>query len=157
MALKSEVDQLFLATVESGNIRYTLQPIAAPTTLVSDGAAAAWAWSAYVQIVSAAVIPNPCWLCGIICHTGVVETFQGDIAIASGAAAAEVDLAMFHIIAEVGTITPADGISVSAPPLLPYAIRIAGSPRLACRLRKSTAASAAGVSLKVLIANAIGS
>ena len=156
MALKAEVDQLFLATIESGNIRYTLQPVAAPTVLVSDGAAAAWAWAAYVQIVAAAVIPNPCWLCGIICHTGVVETFEGDIAIARGAAAAEVDLALFHIIAEVGNITPADGISVSVPPLLPYAVRIAGSPRLACRLRKSTAASAAGISLKVLIASAVG-
>lgn len=157
MTLKSEVDQLFLAAVQSNNIRYTLQPIAAPTTLVSDGAAAAWAWAAYVQIVAAATIPNPCWLCGIICHTGVVQTFEGDIAIASGDAAAEVDLALFHIIAEVGSISPADGISVSIPPFLPYAIKIIGSPRLACRLRKSTAASAAGVSLKVLLASAVGS
>jgi len=157
MTLKSEVDQLFLATVESGNIRYTLQPVAAPTALVSGGAAAAWAWAPYVEIVAAAIIPNPCWLCGIICHTGVVETFSGDIAIASGAAAAEVDLALFHIIAEVGIITPADGISVSVPPLLLHLVKIVGSPRLACRLRKSTAASAAGVSLKVLIASAVGS
>ena len=157
MTLKSEVDVLFLANIESTNIRYTLQPVGAPTALVSDGAAVAWAWAAYVQIVAAAVIPNPCWLCGITLHTGVVETFQGDIAIASGALAAEIDLAMFHIIAEVGSITPADGISVSLPPLLPYPIKITGSPRLACRLRKSTAASAAGVSLKVILASAVGS
>jgi len=157
MTLKSEVDQVFLANIESANIRYTVQPVAAPTALVSDGAAAAWAWAAYVQIVAAGVIPNPCWLIGISLHTGVIETFQGDIAIARGAAAAEVDLAMFHIIAEVGTITPADGISVSVPPLLLYPIKIAGSPRLACRLRKSTGASAAGVSLKVILASAVGS
>lgn len=157
MSLKSEVDELFLANIESANIRYTIQPVGAPTALVSDGAAAAWAWAAYVQIVAAAVIPNPCWLCGITLHTGVVETFSGDIAIASGAPATEVDLAIFHIIAEVGTITPADGISVSQPPLLPYPIKIIGSPRLACRLRKSTAASAAGASLKLILGSAVGS
>jgi len=156
MSLKSEVDQLFLASVESGNIRYTLQPVAAPTALVSDAVAGAWAWAAYVQIVAAAVIPNPCWLIGVSLHTGVIETFWGDIAIARGAPAAEVDLAMFHIIADVGTITPADGISVSVPPLLLYPIKIIGSPRLAGRLRKNTAASAAGVSLKVIIATGIG-
>ena len=153
-----KIDALYLASIESANIRYTLQPAAAaPTNLVSDGAAAAWAWAAYVQIVVAGVLPNPCWLCGITPHTGVVETFQGDIAIASGALAAEIDLAMFHIIAEVGIITPADGISVSVPPLLLYPIKITGSPRLAVRLRKSTAASAAGVSLKVILASAVGS
>ena len=158
MALKSEVDQLFLANIESTNIRYTLQPAAAaPTSLVSDGVVAAWAWAPYIQIVAAGVVPNPCWLCGIICHTGIVETFSGDIAIASGAAAAEVDLAILHIIAEVGIITPADGISVSVPPLLLYPIKITGSPRLAVRIRKSTAASAACVSLKVILASAVGS
>lgn len=156
MGLKAEIDQIFLAKVHSAAVRYTLQPVAAPTLLVSDAVVGAWAWAPYIQIVAAGLIPNPCWLCGISLHTGVVETFEGDIAIASGAAVAEVDLAMFHIIAEVGDITPADGISVSAPPLLLYPVMIENSPRLAVRLRKSTAASLAGVSLKVVLANAVG-
>lgn len=153
MSHAQHVKAEFLALIESGNIRYVVQPVGAPVAAVSDGAAAAWAWSAYVQIVAAAVITDPSWLCGITIHTGVVETFNGDFAIASGAAAAEVDLAMFHV---VGGIPTAVGVSVAGPLLLPYPIKIVGTPRLAVRLRKDTAASAAGVSLKVILAEAIG-
>lgn len=144
----------FNALVNSGNIRYVTYPAAAaPTALVSDGAALAWAWAPYVQIVAAAAIADPCWLCGIAIHTGVVETFNGDIAVASGAAAAEVDLAMFHVVAGIPT---AVGVSVAAPSFLPYPIRIVAAPRLAARLRKSTGASAAGCSLKVIAATTVG-
>ena len=144
--------RLYTTIIGSENIRQTVQPVGAPVAAVSDGAAAAWAWSAYVEIVAAAVITNPCWLCGITIHTGVVETFNGDIAIASGDAGSEVDLAIFHVVAGIPT---AVGVSVLGPMLLPFRIRIAGAPRLAVRIRKDTAASAAGVSLKVILAEGI--
>lgn len=144
--------RLYNTIVGSENIRQTVQPAGAPIAAVSDGAAAAWAWSAYVELVAADVITDPCWLCGITIHTGVVETFNGDIAIASGAAGAEVDLAVFHVIAGIPT---AVGVSVAGPLMLPRPIRIAGSPRLAVRIRKDTAASAAGVSLKAILAEGI--
>lgn len=155
MALPSEVRSSFRTLVESGNIRYVTYPAAAaPTAMVSDNAAAAWAWAAYVQIVAADVIANPAWLCGASIHTGAVETHNGDIAIASGAAGAEVDLAIFHYVAGIPT---AVGVSVAASQVwLPYPIRIAGAPRLAGRVRKSTGASLAGVSLKVIAATAVG-
>jgi len=154
MGLRQEVAQSFLSLVESGNIRYQTIPAAAVgTALVSDGAAAAWAWADYVQICAAAAIPDPCWLCGITIHTGVVETHYGDIAIASGAGGAEVDLAMFSYVAGIPS---AVGVSVATPSWLPYPIRIAGSPRLAARIRKDTAASAAGVTLKVILGTAVG-
>ena len=166
MGLKSEVDQVFLAAVESGNIRYTTAPVAAaPVAIVSDGVVAAWAWAPYVQIVAAAVIPAPCWLVGVTMHTVAVESHTADLAIASGALAAEVDLAMVHY----SGVWPVVGVTAalianavarvvdSFTIWLPYPIRIATSIRLAGRIRKSSAASAAGVSVKVILASAVGS
>jgi hypothetical protein len=158
MALPQEVRSSYQALVNSGNIRYVVYPVGAPTAVVSDGSAAAWAWAAYVQIVAAGVIADPCWLCGAIIHTAAVETHNGDIAIASGAAGSETDLAIFGYAAALAGATA----NTAAMPILsklirlPFPIRIAGSPRLAARLRKSTAASAAGVSMKVLAATAVG-
>lgn len=152
MGLKSEVDQTFLALVESGNVRETVQPVGAVIAAVSDAAAAANAWSAYVEIVAAAVIPNPCWLTCVYLSTPVVEAFISDLAIASGAGAAEVDLAIVHAVSELFAVVEGKSLQLT----LPYPIKIAGSPRLAVRIRKSTAASAAGWSLKVGIASAVG-
>ena len=165
MSLKSEVDQLFLAAVQSGNIRYITAPVAAaPVAIVSDGAVAAWAWAPYIQIVAAAIIPDPCWLCGVVIHTAAVENHNGDVAIASGALAAEVDLAMFHYAGVVAIVGATAALIANAQPVtiasstiwLPYPVRIAASVRLAARIRKSTAASAAGVSIKAMLAAAVG-
>ena len=156
MGLKSEVDQLFLASVQSGNVRQVVYPVAAGVAAVSSNVAA-WAWSAYVEIVAAAVIANPCWLVGIHFHTNAVETFYGDLAIASGAAAAEVDLAIIPVRSIVVGVTAMVIATVTdLPILLPQAIRIAGSPRLAVRIRKSTAASLAGGTLKVICLTGLG-
>ena len=157
MGLKSEVDQLFLATVQSGNVRQVVYPVAAGVAAVSDNAAAAWAWSAYVQIVAAAAIANPCWLVGIHFHTNAVETFYGDLAIASGAAAAEVDLAIIPVRSiVVGVTAMVIATWTDLPILLQTPIRIAGSPRLAVRIRKSSAASLAGGTLKVICLTGLG-
>jgi hypothetical protein len=153
--LKQTVDATFMAVVESGNVRYVTYPAAAAgTAVVSDGVVAAWAWAPYIQILAAAAIANPCWLCALSAHTGVVETHYGDLAVASGAAAAEVDLAMWPYVAGIPT---AVGVSVALPSFLPYVIKIIGSPRLAARIRKSSAASAAGVTAKVVAATILGS
>ena len=166
MTLKSEVDQLFLAQLESGNIRYTTAPVAAaPVAVVSDGVVAAWAWAPYIEIVAAAVIPAPCWLAGVTMHTVAVESHTADLAIASGAVAAEVDLAMVHY----SGVWPVVGVTAalianavarlvdSFTIWLPYPIRIATSVRLAGRVRKSTGVSAAGISVKCILASAVGS
>jgi len=157
MSLKSEVDQIFLASVESGNVRQVVYPVAAGVAAVSNGVVAAWVWSPYVTIVAAAAITDPCWLCGIHFHTNAVETFYGDLAIATGAAAAEVDLAIIPVRSIlVGITAMVIATWTDLPILLPTAIRIAGSPRLAVRIRKSTAASAAGGTLKVICLTGLG-
>ena len=165
MGVSQRNREMYLGELQSDNIRYTTAPEdAAPVAIISAGAVAAWAWAAYIEIVAAAVIPNPCWLCGVALHTVAVETHNADLAIASGALGAEVDLAMVHY----GGVWPAIGataalVALSVPreiysPIiwLPYPIRITGSLRLAGRVRKSTAASAAGISVKCILASAVG-
>ena len=75
MGVPQEVKATYKAIVENGNSKQVVYPVAAGVAAVSDGAAAAWAWSAYVQIVAAAVIPNPCWLVGVFLTLPVVEAF----------------------------------------------------------------------------------
>ena len=157
MSLPQFVKSLYQTQVNSTAIRYATFPVGAGVAAVSDAAAAAWAWSAYVQIVAAAAIPNPCWLVGIHVHTNAVETFYGDYAIASGALAAEVDLAIIPIRSIlVGVTAMVIATLTDLPIWLPKPIRINGTPRLAIRLRKSTAASAAGATVKVIVATGLG-
>lgn len=154
MSAQGNIKATYQALVESGNVRYAAYPVGAGIAAVSDGAAAAWAWSAYVEIVAAGTIPNPCWLVGLTYANGVVEDIDADIAIASGAAGAEADLAIIPIRSLLETSV---GAGVVTPITLPFAIKIAGSPRIAIRIRKDTAASAAGGTVKIWVATAIGS
>lgn len=157
MSLKAQIAQLFLSRVQSGNVRQVVYPAAAVGVAAVSDNAAAWVWSAYVQIVAAAAIANPCWLCGIHFHTNAVETFYGDVAIASGAAAAEVDLAIVPVRSIVVGVTAMVIATVTdLPILLPVPIRIAGAPRLAVRIRKNTGASLAGGTLKVIALTGLG-
>ena len=157
MGLKNRVDAIHNSLVETGQVRQIVYPVGAGTAAISDGAAAAWAWSAYVQILAAAAIANPCWLVGIHFHTNAVETFYGDIAIAIGAAAAEVDLAIIPVRSiVVGVTAQVTATWTDLPILLPKPIKIVGSPRLAVRIRKDTAASAAGGVLKVICVTGLG-
>lgn len=152
MGVPQEVKATYKAIVENGNSKQVVYPVAAGVAAVSDGAAAAWAWSAYVQIVAAAVIPNPCWLVGVFLTLPVVEAFYGDFAIATGAALAEVDQAIFPFSEQLFAVVEGQ----NQAQYLPYPIKIIGSPRLAVRLRKNTAASAAGCTCKVIVATGIG-
>ena len=157
MGLRSRVDALVNAGIESQNVRQVVYPVGAGVAAVSDNAAAAWAWAAYVQIVAAATIATPCWLTGIHFHTNAVETFYGDLAIARGAAGFEVDLAIIPVRSIVVGITAMVIATLTdLPILLPKAIKIIGSPRLAVRLRKSTVASLAGGTLKVICLTGLG-
>lgn len=159
MSLKSEVDQLFLAQVQSGNIRYNVMPVGAGVAIISDGAAAAWAYpaaNAHVQIQAAGLLPaDPCWLVGVIFLAQTLEVgCYADLAIGFGADAAGIDRAEFsfynELAAGAGVVRP-----VSAQ-ILPFPVRIAGNPRLCARIRKSSAASGVGITVKVLVASAIG-
>lgn len=154
MSLPQEVSSSYQALVESGNIRYSVHPLGgAGVAAVSDGVVGAWVISPYVEIIAAAVLTDPSWLVGVSFHTGVVETFYGDIVIASGAIGAEVPLAIIPVVAGVPT---AVGVAVAGPYNLPHPVKITGAPRMAVALYKSTGASAAGGTLKIFVATAIG-
>ncbi|KKL90466.1 hypothetical protein LCGC14_1904440, partial [marine sediment metagenome] len=83
----------------------------------------------------------------------VVETHYGELALATGAGAAEVD---FALISYVMGIPTAVGISLALPTMLPVPVRLLGQPRLAGRIRKDTAASAAGGTIKLLLMEGLG-
>lgn len=152
MGMRQEIGSLYQALIGSDRVRYAIHPAGASIAAVSDGAAAANGWSAYVQIVAAAVIANPCWLTGVFLHLPVVEAFYGDFAIASGGAGAEVDLALVPFDEQLFAVV--EGKAYFVP--LAFPVKITGSPRLAVRVRKNTAASAAGCSLRLQIATAVG-
>ena len=153
MGLGSEVRAIFNNQIESSGVAQVVYPdAAAGVAAVSDGAAAAWAWAAWVEVVAAAVIPNPSWLVGLFLCRPVVEAFYGDFQVGIGAAGAEVGQAIFPFDEELFAVV--EGKSVTQ--YLPYPIKIMGSPRVAIRLRKSTAASAAGCTAKVIFNTGLG-
>lgn len=157
MGLGSRNAALYNAEIESQNVRQVTFPVGAGVAAVSDAAAGAWVWSAYVQIVAAGAIANPSWLVGVHFHTNAVETFYGDLAIASGAAAAEVDLAIVPVRSIVVGITAMVIATLTDLPIfLAQRIKILNSPRLAVRIRKNTGASAAGGVLKVILLTGLG-
>lgn len=159
MGLKTEVDQVFLANVESGNIRYTAYPIGAAIPIVSDGAAAANVYPAadlHIEIQAAGLLPaDPCWFVGIVLLNNDLEVACfADLAIGFGADAAGIDRAEFPYFNELAAVAAMTLTMLSY--YLPYPIRIVGNPRVCGRIRKSSAASGVGITPKVIIATAVG-
>lgn len=158
MSLKNEVDALYLAALESGNIRYLVHPAGAPVAIVSDGAAAANAYPAadlHIQILAAGVIADPCWLIGVVILNNDLEVACfADLAIGFGVDAAGIDRAEFAYFNELAAV--AAMTLVMYPIMLPYPVKIIGSPRVAGRIRKSSAASGVGITPKVIFATAVG-
>jgi len=149
MALKNEVDAIYLSLVETGNIRVVEYPAAwGGINLISDGVIAANTWmAADIQIVAAAVVANPCWLLGIELGVPVVEAFECDIRISIGGAGVEVDYAELSNGCNAFPV-----VGWNYPFLaLPFPIRLAGTPRVAYNIRKSTAASLAGFNASHLV------
>ena len=122
------VKRILQALIESGTIRQGVFPTsadavaAAAVTLTAD--AAAWTWGVYTQIVAAAGVLVETQIEGFTLENFVGGPLQGEVIIASGAGAAEVELgrwpvnnALFH---------------------LPKPIRVPPLTRLACAFRSST-------------------
>ena len=159
MALIQESRQNFRSLVESDNIRYVVMPIGAAVAVVSDAAAAAWAYPAanlHIQIQAAGLLPaDPCWFVGVtIIANNLEAACFADLAIGFGVDAAGIDRAEFPFYNDV-----AAGAAITqskAYCFLPYPIRITGNPRVAGRIRKSSAASGVGITPKVIFASAVG-
>ena len=155
MGLAQQVQQNFNAVVNSGNIRRVVIPAGAPVEVVSDGAAAANAYAAWVQIVAAGVITDPSWFGGVhIIFNDLEAACYADLQIGFGGAGAEVGYAEFayfnELVAGVGIVHPVVTHEMRNP------IQIGGAPRVAGRIRKSSAASAKGITPKVIFYTAVG-
>jgi hypothetical protein len=147
------------ALVESGNIRYTAYPIGAAVAIVSDGAAAAWAYPAanlHVVLQAAGLLPaDPCWFCGVaILQDNLENACFADLAIGFGPDGAGIDRAEFPFYKDVAAGAGVTQYKVIS--WLPHPIRIVGNPIVSGRIRKSSAASGVGITCKVLIATFIG-
>ena len=156
MGLTQEVQQSYLALVNTGNIRRVMIPAGVVVAIVSDGAAAANAYAARVAIVAAAVIADPCWLGGVtILQDTLANADYADLQIGTGTVAVPiVDLAEFSFYKDVAAGAGVTQFKQSYE--MQYAIRIAGAPGLVGRIRKASAASATGISPKVITYTLVG-
>jgi len=155
MSLPSEVKSLFNALIGSQSVRRVVIPAGAPIAIVSDGAAAANAYAAWVQIVAAGVITDPSWFGGVTLLNNDLEAAAfADLNIGSGAGGAEVSLAEYAYFNEIAAVAASNLIMLDYP--LMYPIRVTGTPRIAGRIRKSSAASAKGITPKVTFYTAVG-
>lgn len=154
MSLKSEVDQVFLAAVQSGNIRYQTLPTA--VVPIADDAA----WD---QLFAAAGAPAvPFWLCGFSFSyaTGVVaesvllvDLGWGGV---DGAAIAATNVILTNwqvtIVAGAAAVGPAH----VGPHILPYPVRIPASSRMAARIASSPTGTLAFTDFRVILATVVG-
>ena len=160
MGLKTEVDQNFLAMVESGRIRYEAFPLAA-VPIAND---AAWD-ELYVAAASPAV---PHWLCGfefsIATNTVLAEVVMFiDLGWggADGAAVAATNVLLVNWPIGLTAVAVALGPHMHQNQMLPYPIRIPvgqvdpGS-RMAARIASSDPAGVALTAFRVILATAVG-
>lgn len=143
--LSQLVSALYQKEVNPVNILIQRWPWTSPTSSLVTGltitSGAFPAYSAWTQVVPAAIIPNPCWLTAIFCERpttgGAVEVWGVDIA--TGAGAAEVSLSS-NTINKQGIFSFSEnwlssvGSSFIPPYNLPYPIKINGAPRISAAL-----------------------
>ena len=155
MSLKSEVDQLFLAAVQSGNIRYTCLPVAI-VPIADDGA-----WDELFAAAGAPAVPY--WLCGISFNwaTGIAAetTLLVDVGFGGvdgvAVAAATVVLTNWPVTLTAGAA--AVGPDTHPPIMLPFPVRIPASSRMAARIASSPTGTLAFTDFRVILALAVGS
>lgn len=155
MGLKSEVDQNFLAAIESGNIRYQALPVA----LVPIADDAAWD-----QLFAAAGAPAvDYWLCGfsygyatgIAADTCLLVDLGWGGADGVAVAAANVILTNWPVVLSAGVA--AVGPAGCPSEMLPYPVRIPGGSRMAARIASSPSGTLAFTEFRVILATAVGS
>lgn len=155
MSLKSEVDQLFLAAIQSGNIRIQ----ALPTGLVPIADDAAWD-----ELFAAAGAPAvPYWLLGF--SYGIATGLVADVSVlvdlgwggADGAAVAPANVLLTNYPVVLTAGAAAVGPSALPSEMLPIPIRIPASSRMAARIASSPTGSVAFTEFRVILATAIGS
>lgn len=156
MGLAQQVAQQFNAAINSGDVRRVMIPAGVAVAIVSDGAAAANAYAARVAIVAAAVITNPTWLGGVtILQDTLANADYADLQIGTGTVAVPLlDLAEFSFYKDVAAGAGVTQFKQSYE--MRHPIYIAGAPGIVGRIRKASAASATGITPKVIFYNAVG-
>jgi len=160
MGLKNEVDQNFLAAVESGNIRYHSQPAVA-VPIANDAA-----WDELYQAAASPAVPH--WLCGfefsIATNTVLAEVVMFiDLGYGGldGVAVAAANVLLTNWPIGLTAVAIALGPHMHENQMLPYPIRIPvdqvdpGS-RMAARIASSDPAGVALTAFRVILATAVG-
>jgi hypothetical protein len=156
MSLKSEVDQLWLAGVDSGNIRYASWPVAG-IAIADDGA-----WD---EIVVAGAGPGaavPCWLCGFSfgVATGLIVAEIGyEFRMGYGGAAGDGNAPAVEIVTNwavnFSAVAAALGPFAIPPQILPKPVRIPAG--VSFDAMYTTLVGAAAITrFRVILATAIG-
>lgn len=156
MTLKNEVDQVFLAAVESGNIRYASWPVAGHA-IADDGA-----WD---EIVVAAAGPGavvPAWLCGFSFSvaTGLIVAEVGfEFRIGYGGAAGDGNAPATEIVTNwavnFSAVAAALGPFAIPTQILPYPIKMPLGIAVEAMFTTLVGASAI-TSFRVILATAVG-
>ena len=155
MSFNDKVDQMFLAAIESGNIRYE----ALPAAIVPIADDAAWD-----QLFAAAGAPAvPFWLCGISFNwaTGIaaetsllVDVGYGGV---DGAAIAAATVVLTNWPVTLTAGAAALGPDTHAPHMLPFPVKIPAASRMAARIASSPTGTLAFTDFRVILATLVGS
>lgn len=153
---RSRTSQLWLALVNSGNLRYQALPAAAVP--IADDAA----WDELFAAAGAPAVPY--WLCGftynfatggvVAEHSELVDIGWGG---ADGAAVAPANVIVTNFPVCVSAVALALGPFGPFWTTLPFPVRIPASSRMAARIAASPTGGVAFTDFRVVLATALGS
>ena len=126
---------LFAATALRHGVFPTSADGAAAAAVVLAKAAPAWTWGAWVELAAAAAVTAETKIVGFTLENFVGVVAQGEVAIASGAGGAEVELGRYN--------------SAGSPFLLPDPLYVPNATRLSARYRNANAV-ADSVAMKLM-------
>ncbi len=161
MGLVQEVQQTFLAIVNTGNVRYRRWPANAAGVTTTGDKANLGKFGAWKEVVAKATIADPSWLWGVALGGAIGTDTEEEYAIdaATGEAGAEVSLSGSTGIVGTGRniVGAAGGYTLNPMLYLPFPIRITGQPRLAVALAQmSDAAANHTLNIALFTAQALG-
>jgi len=155
MSFNDKVDQMFLAAIESGSIRY--QTLPAAIVPIADDAA----WDELFAAAGAPAVPF--WLCGISFNwaTGIaaetsllVDVGYGGV---DGAAIAAATVVLTNWPVTLTAGAAALGPDTHAPHMLPFPVKIPAASRMAARIASSPTGTLAFTDFRVILATLVGS
>lgn len=152
---KDQISQMWLAKLNSGNVRYQCLPAA--VVPIADDAA----WDELFAAAGAPAVPF--WLCGF--SYGIATGLAADVSLlidlgwggvdGAAVAAANVILTNYPIVITAGAA--AVGPSALPAEMLPFPVRIPAASRMAARIASSPTGTVAFTEFRVILATGLGS